>query len=256
MDFYHSFWEFGYNKMDENLHNLHELSLRCCLKNHGNIHLITTPKGKEFLGDLPYTSIEIFENEIDPKYSRFWALSKIYAFGQIAKKQKPFIHLDYDVFLFKPLPEKILNSRVCAQEIEVEKIQKVYEIEKFNKVCNNKYLMENNKSDCAYNTGIFGGDDLEFIKFYVEEVLKLVEDPENFDLFDKEYFNRGVRLSTILEQYYLAICVSHLNIDVGVLFKHPNEYDKALEIGYTHLMGAKNSQKVLKAVKDKIVEYT
>jgi len=255
MDFYHSFWEFGYNKMDQNLHNLHELSLRCCLKNHGNIHLITTPKGKEFLNDLPYTSIQLFENEIDVKYSNFWALSKIFAFQQILAKGKPFIHIDYDVFLFKPLPEFILKSGICAQEIESNNIQDVYEINRFDLICENKYLLGSRKSDVAYNTGIFGGRDLESINFYIKQVLKIVDDHTNSGLFEKNHFRSKARLSTILEQYLLAVCVEYLNVSVDVLFKDPKEYENAMSLGYTHLMGSKNSQKVMDAVEKKILEY-
>lgn len=87
MKIYHSFWDKGYTNIDHKLYLMHKLSVLSTLESHGNIHLITTENGKKFLGGLPYTSIEIFEDEIDEKYKRVWAISKLCAYKQILKKK-------------------------------------------------------------------------------------------------------------------------------------------------------------------------
>lgn len=255
MNFYHSFWEFGHNKMNSNLYDMHKLSALTCLKNHGNIHLITTQQGKEFLKDIPYTSVELFNEEIDKTYSNFWAISKIYAYRQIARKMNPFIHIDYDVFLFKKLPDYILESRVCTQEMERMFMTKYESINKLKQFLNNKYLFEDYSPIFEYNTGIFGGNDTQSILLYCEEVLKLVFDDTNFQAFNQKLFSDKWHLSTILEQSYLSMVMQKHHIDVAVLFNDTNEYGKSLEIGYTHLMGAKKNPKVIEAIKKKILEY-
>lgn len=255
MNFYHSFWEFGYNKMDENLYNLHKLSVLSCLKSHGNIHLITTPLGKKFLGDLPYTSIRLFESSIDPNMSEFWSISKIHAYKQILNENLPFIHLDYDVFLFKKLPDYILEAGICAQETEKISLSKKLDIQNFTSVCQIGYMLDDFLIDSELNTGIFGGNDIESIRFYCDEVLKICEDPKNIKIFDRKLFKNKWSLSTILEQCYLSLVTKSLNKNVEVLFKSPSEYDKSLDLGYTHLMGSKKSKNVIDAVQKKILEY-
>lgn len=118
MKIYHSFWDLGYKNLDSNLYAMHKLSVLTALKNYGNITLITTPKGKEFLKDIPYTNIELFEEEIPSNFSRVWTMSKLFAFKQIANKNEPFLHIDYDVFLFKKLPEYFINGQIVCQNIE------------------------------------------------------------------------------------------------------------------------------------------
>lgn len=242
--------------MDDNLYNLHKLSVLTCLKNHGNIHLITTQEGAEFLKGIPYTSVEIFDNTIDPFYKRFWAISKILAYKQILSKGEPFIHIDYDVFLFKKLPDRLLNSSVCVQSIENSEgnLEMDLELPKFIYYLKNPYNFCNYDIDYSYNCGLFGGNDLEFMTYYVDEVLKIVNDFENIELFAKDIFRHNVLLSSILEQFYLKILAVKNNIKVSTLFEG-TEFDKAVELGYTHLMVSKNSPKVLEAVRKKILLY-
>lgn len=57
MKIYHSFWDYGYRELTNDLYNMHKLSALLALENYDNIHLITTEKGKEFLEGIPYTSV-------------------------------------------------------------------------------------------------------------------------------------------------------------------------------------------------------
>lgn len=254
MEIYHSFWDLGYKKMDKELYDLHKLSVLSCLKSHKNIHLITTERGREFLQGLPYTSIELFEDQIDPFYAKFWAISKILAYKQILKKQKPFLHIDYDVFLFKKLPDTLLKSDIIVQSSENDEghLEADLELPKFLHFCKNKHEFKNYKTDHSYNCGIFGGNNLSFIEKYCEEILKITYDTENKDLFDKAVFRHTVLLSSILEQFFLKILTVNNNINVGTLFGDKN-FDKAVELGYTHLMVSKNSAEVIDAVRRKIL---
>jgi hypothetical protein len=255
MKMYHSFWEKGYRNIDENLYNMHKLSVLAALKSHGNIHLITTEWGKNFLGNLPYTSIELFEENINPDYSRVWAISKLYAYKQIIKKGEPFLHIDYDVFLFKTLPIRIINGGIICQQLEGEElISNTYYLHDFENHCKNKYLY-NPVVRHAYNTGIFGGNDLKSISFYLNQAFKLLFDKEN------EYYWLHLNSATyltytlVIEQYWLSQCLFYLNLTPTLIFDTYMTEDIAKELGYTHLMAAKNDIYIQDKIKNKIRQY-
>lgn len=258
MKIYHSFWDGGYKTLDANVYNMHKLSVLTALKNYGNITLITTEKGREFLGSLPYTSIELFEEEIPDNLKATWSISKIYAYKQIAKKGEPFFHIDYDVFIFKKLPEWFENSEVVCQHFESEyELISTYNLEIFSKKCPNKYFFDGTV-DYACNAGILGGNNMSAIIFYVDEVIKLLTDKDNIENYwennnlNINYWSKAV----IAEQLYIVYCLEKLNIKPTPLFKNgwPSE-EKAIEIGYTHLMGSKNNFGISTKIEKKIKQY-
>jgi hypothetical protein len=261
MKIYHSFWEGGYKVIDENLYNMHKLSVLTALKNYGNITLITTKKGKEIFGDLPYTNIELFEKEIPIGYRRVWSLSKLFAYQQICKKNEPFLHIDYDVFLFKKFSDETLKGGIICQSIEDKGwIETSYRLNEFNSQCKNKYLYKLHKDvDFAYNVGVFGGSDIQSINFYVDEALKLLFDKENKHWWINYNVDNWWVYAVILEQFYLAVCLKHLNVEQPTLI-FPKDYligdeQFSKKIGYTHLMGQKNVAETLLKVKNKIKQY-
>ena len=258
MKIYHSFWEGGYKNVDEDLYNMHKLSALTALKNHGNITLITTERGKEFLKDIPYTNIELFEEEIPYEYSRVWAISKLFAYKQIVNKNQPFLHIDYDVFLFKKLPDNIMNADVICQNIEDEYcVNGTYCLPSFLENCKNKYLLDGSLK-YAYNVGIFGGNNISAIKYYVDEVMKLLFDQYNKDFWVNENHNNNHWFySVIVEQLYLSYCMKKININPTVLFESYPYEPKSKELGYTHLMGMKNCRETMEKVKNKLkqIEY-
>ena len=262
MKIYHSFWDYGYRELTKDLYNMHKLSALLALENYGNIHLITTEKGKIFLRDIPYTSVSIFNEEIDIKLKETWSISKIYAYKQILEKQKPFLHIDYDVFLFKKLPKWVDRSEVIVQHLEdLEILKNFYNIKVFEKKCPNLFLYDKNIKTAA-NMGIFGGNNLEAINFYVKESLKLVNDVENKNNF---WLPKNIGLSyhnakaILLEQFYLINCLKKINVIPTPLFEDlsngwPKETD-ATKYGYTHLLGSKGNLKLMKQIENTISKY-
>lgn len=285
MKIYHSFFENGYKGISQEIYDLHKLSVLSCLKSYGNINLITTPNGKQFLGDLPYTSIEIFEHphftnisttgDLSP-YNNVWSLSKLIAYKQISQKREPFLHIDYDVFLFKKLPDNITNGEIICQHLENHNIiNHVYFLPIFEELCKNKQFYDPNLN-CALNCGIFGGHNFDFINFYVDSAISLLLEPSN-----QEYWKNGHLLvnknfkgfenwkwqSGILEQLWLSQCVNHLKIKPSLLFEL-SEYDSlehfssltqdiSKELGYTHLISnSKEDPRIMSAVRRKISQIS
>jgi hypothetical protein len=255
MKIYHSFWEGGYRNLDEYTYNMHKLSVLTALKNYGNIHLITTPKGMEYLGDLPYTSIEVFEENINSDYWRIWAISKLYAYKQIIKKGEPFLHIDYDVFLFKKFSNKILGGGTIFQNLEDERcINGSYEYPDFVKKCKYKPLFDK-KVMFAYNVGVFGGNDLETLKFCVDNTFDLIFHKDNRKFFTTDSLKISWAYSVLTEQMYLAMCLKHLGVKPTLLFPNGDFDVVSKEIGYTHLMGKKNESGVYEKIIKKIQQY-
>lgn len=268
MKIYHSFWELKSN-FNESVHDIHELSVLCALKNYGNINLITSEEGKEFLKDLPYTSIEIFEeyvpncnltlSDLLNKYKNIWSLSKIFAYNQISNKSEKFFHIDYDVFLFKRLPENYENAKIVCQSFENENIlNELYNVVEFQESCKYKSIYNSN-IDWAYNLGIVGGSDLEFFKFYFIECLNLLLNNEERFWIESE----SDKSSCLIEQYWFTQCLENRNIKPELIFPdknysswhdYPTKFQaRSLEIGYTHLMGLKyDYNRIKKQIHEKI----
>ncbi len=252
MKIYHSYWEGGWRSMDVDTYNMHKLSVLAALKSHGNIHLITTPKGKEYLGDLPYTSIELFEENINNDYWRIWAISKLYAYKQIIKKNEPFLHIDYDVFLFKKLPQEILKGETIFQNKEGEHcIRGSYDYDNFVKKCKYKPLFDE-KVMFAYNAGVFGGNDMNILKFCVDNIFDLIFHKDNETFFKTDSLDITWAYSVLTEQMYLAMCLEHLDVKPTLLFPN-DDFDKiSKELGYTHLMGKKSKKQIGQQILKKI----
>jgi len=256
MKLYHSFWEHGWNNMTQELYELHKLSVIAALESYGNITLITTEVGKKFLGDLPYTNIEFFEEEIPIEYKDTWGISKMFAYKQLCRKNEPFMHVDYDVFLFKKLPDWLEKSEVFYQSIENgNQVDSFYGLEYFFSDCKNLYLSDV-KINQAFNMGIFGGNNIEAIDYYLDESFKLLFDEDN-----KSYWltpNPNIMhcsKAVILEQWYIISCFENINIKATSLFKDWPTEEEAIEYGYCHVWGAKNDKNIIAKIKNKIIKY-
>lgn len=254
MKIYHSYWEKGYNKDRDYVKEMHKLSVYKALEHYGNIHLITTKEGKEFLKDLPYTSIELFEEEIPEEYNQVWAISKLFAYKQIAKKREPFLHIDYDFFFFKKID--FSNKELIVQSTEEGHMIDSYGVDIFIKYCKDKGLFYEKDRYIAYNTGIFGGFDYDSIIFYVDEALKLTFNKNNRAYFvdmakSDLYFVRTI----IIEQLYLWYCLEKLNKKPSYFFREWPSEEFSVNLGICHLMGAKFNKGIREKIQKHLLEY-
>lgn len=287
VDIYHSFNE-GHKQLTQDLYDLHKLSVLSALKSYGNIHLITTHLGRDFLATLPYTSIEVIDHSFDygnflfsSQYSRVWSMIKLIAYKHASKKRRKFLHIDYDVFLFKKLPEYITNGEIICQNMENKSIIDYwYFTEVFDELCGNKLFFDMDIK-FAPNCGVFGGSNYDFIIFYVDTAFKLLEDPQNY-YYWAEANNKICEIAKkkentdsfiwnweagIFEQYFLSQCLVHKNINPTLLFDLQDYFGledfsqktrlRSEELGYTHLLSyAKSDPKILQAVRRKIEELS
>ena len=208
---YMSYWCGGYRKQpSEMILLMHKIACYFAKQHYGECHLITDNKGSDYFKNCNYSSIitlkefDDFPKEYD---GQPWSYGKIVAYKYLASKKIHFLHLDYDVFLFKRLPEFIEKAKVFAQSEEPNAIY-YYEVDKFLKLCNNPYLIKKAKPTNAANCGIFGGSDFDFIYKYASSSIEMILDKDNkkawtdFNIYYKNYLDYLIfQLFFVLHQY-------------------------------------------------------
>jgi hypothetical protein len=93
------------------------LSVLCASRHFKEVQFISSSWGVEMLSQfkLPITSYSDSLNEMKDVSKYFWAYGKLIAYSE---QTTPFVHLDNDVFLWRPLPDRILKARLCFQSKE------------------------------------------------------------------------------------------------------------------------------------------
>jgi len=262
------------------------LANRLANKHYKRVHLVTDSIGAERFGKLEWASVNTSLDVLPDHLRIFWSLSKIHACQEAVKAGKPFLHIDGDVFLWKPLPERLIQSPIITQSDEPW-IWYNYPLKEFVSTLPYKpAAMLNTNHVGGYNCGIMGGNDLGFWKFYTDTVLDFTYDPRNKDWFQigndqvidlkakaakadtKEEKHELMSLvspqyqmaATICEQYMISACTAHLNKKMSILFEDRirpmYQYKNAHfpELGYTHLCGMKHEKHIQDSVRRRVEE--
>jgi len=267
---YMSYWSGGYIKdMNEYTLNMHKLSVFLAKKHFKNVHLITDSYSVDHFKSIPYTEITTELDELNGIKNDNWALGKLLAYKVAAQKQKPFLHMDYDVFMWEDIWPHLKNEQVFVQCEECD-IGYVYGSEKLKSYCSPKYpyvLDGITQSQNAYNMGIFGGINCEFIEEYATKGIEFsLEETHQTGFKDIAETIYHSAVACCCEQLFLYLYAKHKKINVSYLIPYDNtsrNYDPkynslndeyAHKIGYTHLIGDKKrkdvKQKIYSLVKE------
>lgn len=258
--YYHSAW------MSDKHHLLAWiLSLETAKKHYPETCLFTDDDGARLLIDgvgLEFNHVCTDLNALNEQDPEWWALGKLYTYRA---QTEPFVHIDNDVFLWKPLPERVESAPVFAQNPEYLDIDWGYKPEEFRdcvKSVSGGWIPKEfewytsraalQRGECC---GIFGGTQLDFIQYYADAAMKIVEHPINQTAWP--LLDRKVTRNHLVEQYLLAACIDYhknkqtspyRNINIQYLF---NSFDDAFnpenarEVGYTHLLGSSKRNKAI-----------
>jgi hypothetical protein len=239
------------------------LSVETTRMHYPETFLYTDCAGARLLVDglgLEFAHVSTELNALEGHDPGWWALGKVYTYRL---QTEPFIHLDNDVFLWKPLPQRIESAPVFAQNPEYFVVgASFYQPEKVELVLKrltDGWLPEEwlwyrasgraQKGECC---GVFGGRRMDFIHHYADVALRLIGHPAN---------QRGWRLldakighNILFEQYLLSACIEYhrskpgspyRDIDIQHLFKSVDDAfnpGNAARVGFTHLIaGAKRN---------------
>jgi hypothetical protein len=220
---------------------MHKVCAYFLKQNFGEVHFITDDTSLPYFKDINFSSVAIEFNNLPKEYAETWSINKLLAYKLIAKKGDPFVHVDYDIILWEGLDDRIKKADVFAQCIEEESYNG-YEIEKFKTNCPNLDIIGKVDAKDGINTGIIGGNDLDFLYNYSDSALELILDPKNKNFWlNYGGFGSHWHKAVIAEQYYLAVFSKYYNKKVESLFPNgwPNDQE-AEEKHYTHFINSKN----------------
>jgi hypothetical protein len=216
-----------------NFYNSWIVAVCSAAKLFDEVELITDVKGEELLKplNLPFTNIKVELNNIDHIHHNLWAVGKMYAYSI---QEKPFVHLDYDFYLFEKILIDARSAGFICQELET------YDKSFYNDILK-KYIESNNKTEYeiakymfnhgnrvfAINCGVFGGFDIDKINYYAKLSLSICENMNNLQMHNINYVD--VADSLFPEQYLAGMIINNHKIPV---------YTIRDKIKFTHLISS------------------
>jgi hypothetical protein len=224
---------------------------------HGTVDLVTDRVGAQILIEelqLPFRHVSLALDDIPREvHPALWAYGKVVAYDEHAKCGDPYMHIDSDVYLWKPLPTRVTNAAIAAQHYEwapqYPPFHDIYNRPRKTMRALMKHLpgawTPHAEDDHAINMGIFGGNDLDTIAEYCHQVRAFVEHPDNEPgwklIADSGVANVG--WSNMLIEQQTAYCVARQRgVPMAMLFEKGDmdEIDSVgNDLGYTHVMGYK-----------------
>jgi hypothetical protein len=232
------------------------LSVETARPHFAETALYTDDEGAALLVDglgLHFTEVSTALNTLKEQDPDWWMLGKLHTYR---RQREPFVHLDSDVYLWNPLPERLLTAPVLAQSAEDGCGLPWYDADACESVIRSRgngwipiewcWYRATAKFQQAACCGIVGGNDLDFLQRYASTVIRILESPRNRSAFgrtaDKKAYN------PFFEQYLLCACAAFHRVRIEYLFDSSAAAflpGRAAELGYTHLIaGAKSNPKI------------
>jgi hypothetical protein len=248
------------------------LSVETARRHYPITTLITDDDGARLLVDdigLNFTCVSTQLNELPNVEQEWFNLGKLYAYRA---QTAPFVHIDNDVFLWKPLPSWTESVPVFAQNPERLSLDgaSVYRPEACAAAIRSEgwlpeewawYLAAG--GDEAVNCGVLGGSDVSFLAYYADMAINAIEHPRNHAPWAR--LDAKVADGILVEQYFLSACLSYhrervdspyKNIRIQYLFdSFASAFDEAQAaiLGYTHLIGgAKRNRRLTERLETRV----
>ena len=220
---------------------------------YDKVELYTDEFGYHILLDilkLPYTKVHVgLDNSLNSEFLHedFWTLGKIFCYGI---QDEPFIHVDSDIYIWEKFSERLSNSQLLVQNLE---INHDFYFEVVNLMKENFQLpkwiipMLNREKIIAANTGIVGGKNFMFFKNYSKIIFEILEtNREKLHLINKSL------LSITLEQLIMVLLSEIDGYEISCLLNpnYGNYYDLTTfhlvskKTSYIHAIGSNNKKSI------------
>lgn len=196
---------YGWNNAE---HNLMSWALSCysLCSNYDQVELYTDQRGYEVLIEklkLPYTNVHIVYTD-SLCLPQHWAYAKVKTYYM---QNKPFLHVDGDIYTPKPFKQELLEAPLIAQNREIGTVyyrRMIENILRHKEIVLPQYITDalRKESIASYNMGIFGGSDLEFIHHYCQESFAFLEKNR---MNDHSFPNSRVNCNIFFEQVFFAV---------------------------------------------------
>ncbi|MDR2954107.1 MAG: hypothetical protein LBV43_03400 [Prevotella sp.] len=203
-----TFWSGGKNPINDGFgwlkprYNLMSWALSCLSlrKQYDEVVLYTDSTGYDILINqlkLPYTDVIIEYDNLNCNPT-LWAYPKVLTYSL---QEKPFIHVDGDVFISRKFRPEIEFADLVSQNRETGTpyYKGMMEAIRREQVNIPEFLDEELIKDSisSYNAGIIGGNDLEFIKEYCDTAFKYIKD-NHLDGREGMFINHNILFEQIL----------------------------------------------------------
>lgn len=240
--------------------------------------LVTDDFGKSLLIDgleLKFDEVSTELNEMNNESESFWNQGKFKAY---LLQEEPFLHFDYDVFLWKNLPASLLEAPLIAQnKREIFLNDPIfddvdYKIGLLKSLISNAreevpvelaWYLKNRLKLYASSLGIFGGSNLQLIHDYSTKAMNFIRSDRNRSFWDTFISSSNSYTHTTIAEEFLLAAILEYNAyhsyesDISYLFDSLESlYSpiKAKEIGYTHLIGmSKSNVNVITRLENRII---
>ena len=181
---------------------VHTLALHLAREHFSSVELVTDTRGlhlSELLG-WTYTSyLNVLDELTAGGVTHVWAAGKLVA---IRHQFSPFVQIDTDVLLARPLRRELRHARLFAQSIDYPAYYRGGDMQAALATAGLP------PGRCAYNCGVIGGTDLALLHQYAAEGLELAA------RFHGSTIN-GTTTSMAVEQYHLADFARRYGVRVG-----------------------------------------
>lgn len=234
------------------------LSLRLARSHYPQTALISDTPGRQLLVDrlgLEFTHVSTEIDRLQDADPALWALGKLVAYSL---QDEPFVHVDADVFLWRPLPGRLASAPVMAQHPEdfhrTDELDGPRPIEdSFGRAGLSlpaEWQWARSLGGSRFreaNCGILGGTNAGFLRHYANLALDLALNPRHAPAWAAMPNRDG--LITAVEQFFLLACLAYHRFNpaspyrgayIRYLFPSAGEAysrDHAARAGYTHLLG-------------------
>lgn len=192
------------------------------MKFYDEVELYTDEIGKELLInrlELPYTKVHVVLDDLNHYHPDLWAIGKLYTYSL---QDKPFLHVDGDAYIWERFKPELDQADLVAQN---EENNFSYYRRCLNEIHNKFSYIPNAVSNAksieaisGSNAGVFGGNDIPFIKNYTTVAFDFVN--KNLDRLEK--INIGL-FNNVYEQHLFYNMAKEASRDIHYLTKDINE---------------------------------
>jgi hypothetical protein len=243
----HSFWSkpllnarWGERGSFEKSLYLTALSLKTMKRIFGRVELVTDSEGAKLLENLGYDEIHLDLDHLRDTHPRYWSAGKILA---LRRYDVPVTHVDGDVFFLKEEIKSSFDSQYDAI-VQMKEVGSHYDKTYRHLIEQMKPALFNWELDTysfAYNCGVMGFKNVEFMQDFVEEYFRALRSCEKKqDVIDR--ISTTYEINIVIEQCLLTHLAQNKNMHVKELLTiekqtFPGLQPTAEEIGFVHLWG-------------------
>jgi hypothetical protein len=215
--------------------------------------LVTDEAGASLLVDrlgLDFDHVSTALEDLSDADPRWWVLGKLNTYRI---QERPYIHFDSDVYLWRPLPDRLLTADIATQNREWASTT---DVTCYKPSAVTATVVDNGGwlppawlayvragGGTAFCTGLVGGCAVDSLHRYADRAIAVIEHEPNRHIWDT--FGVGLAHQLLVEQYYLA--AFYLDVPgvlgrrLGVQHLFRSEQDafdnrQSADAGYTHLI--------------------